>query len=132
LSRPSSGERASCEPRVARRAAGGALAAVLLGLVTGIGCVGRGGNNDVEGTCLPPVEGAVPLTCNRTCACGTGGRCDHGKCVSCHCGSDEVCNAGGECVGNGPPSPWYAGEAGPVGLRVGRGRRRLRGDAIRP
>jgi hypothetical protein len=116
----------------ARHAAGGALAAVLLGLLTGIGCGGRSGNNEVDGTCLPPVEGAVPLTCPRKCVCGTGGRCDHGKCVSCHCASDEVCDSSGQCVGHGPTAPWYSGDAGEVGLRMGRGGRRLRGDAIRP
>jgi hypothetical protein len=85
----------------------GAVAGLALGIAA-VGCGGGASNDDVEGTCLPPVPGAVPLTCGQSCACGSGGKCDRGFCVSCHCDADQSCDANGRCV-TGHSAPWYSG-----------------------
>jgi hypothetical protein len=78
---------------------------------SGFGCGSGSGNDNIQGTCLPPAPGAVPLTCNISCSCGSGGKCDDHRCVSCDCTSVEMCDEHGACVGSGP-SLWYSGAFG--------------------
>jgi hypothetical protein len=68
------------------------------------GMFGSGCQNDVLGECASVSH----YDCRQNCLCGTDGFCsDAGKCVSCGCNSDEVCEAtpqGFQCFPAPPPS----------------------------
>jgi hypothetical protein len=75
-----------------------------LGLV---GCGGRVLNEDVQGSCAQPADPGA--RCGSTCACGTGGVCQSGQCVSCDCSASEHCDYSGKCQLSGSPY-WFVGQ----------------------
>jgi hypothetical protein len=76
-----------------------------------VGCGTERGNDDVQGSCLPPGPDQVPFKCDFNCLCGSGGRCEQGRCVSCGCNSDELCTSTGRCIDAGGEL-WYSGALG--------------------
>jgi hypothetical protein len=59
-------------------------------------------NNDVQGscekyqTCVSPSDDSART--QTSCTCGTGGRCDNGRCVSCGCDDNQWCDQdNGKC-----------------------------------
>ncbi len=71
------------------------------------GCASKTLNEDVQGGCDPTLSvspNQVAVRCDginsdgAQCACGSGGVCKNGACVSCECGVDEICNPDGTCT----------------------------------
>ena len=75
-----------------------ASAVVGLGLP---GCASKVLNEDVQGTCYASQAAPRCDSSNLSagqCACGSGGVCKGGACVSCGCAVDEACNPDGTCT----------------------------------
>jgi hypothetical protein len=72
-----------------------------------VGCGTERGNDDVQGSCLPPGPDQVPFKCDFNCLCGSGGRCEQGRCLSCGCNADEFCTSTGRCIDAGG-TLWYS------------------------
>jgi hypothetical protein len=83
------------------------LVILTVSVVAVIGCGNGDSNDDIDGTCLPPAAGAVPLVCGKNCSCGTGGKCENGQCLSCNCNNEQGCNPDGSCY-DIKPSRWYS------------------------
>jgi hypothetical protein len=100
------------EGRRRRRLGAGILALLTFSTLGILACGSSSSNDDIHGNCLPPAPDTIPLTCNISCSCGSGGKCEHGQCVSCNCDSDQYCNDQGTCVDDGHPVLWYSGGIG--------------------
>jgi hypothetical protein len=86
------------------------LGRVLLVVGTGlVACTSGPPNTDVQGGCTDAFarcDGPVVSTegTHPACACGSGGRCQKGRCVSCDCADYQWCDQdNGKCIGD-PPS----------------------------